>query len=217
MSHQAPRITTPPSISLSLPPSTSTQLSITLSTSHYTFLYPTLSKLPTIMRMMRRLFPTHSLRFVLNFHLNLTRSRLSLTSGSHTLCYPPKHHHPSSLDPSLPSLSPLLTSPRPPVNQWVIKFASCGQEEEQKATLWGIKGEGGVVECRKRWGSKREEGKKWELWKKTVSKSGSDNTWSREVRGHKRDGEKRETEREGGSAWFEAFATWRPESLSDSC
>lgn len=53
MSHQAPRITTPPSISLSLPPSTSTQLSITLSASHYTFLCPTLSKLPTITRMMR--------------------------------------------------------------------------------------------------------------------------------------------------------------------
>lgn len=47
MSHQAPRITTPPSISLSLPPSTSTQLSITLSASCYTFPCPTLSKLPT--------------------------------------------------------------------------------------------------------------------------------------------------------------------------
>lgn len=53
MSHQAPRITTPPSISLSLPPSTSTQLSITLFASHYTFLCPTLSKLPTIVHTMR--------------------------------------------------------------------------------------------------------------------------------------------------------------------
>lgn len=72
MSHQAPRITTPPSISLSLPPSTSTQLSITLSASHYTFLYPTLSKLPTITCTMQTvaIAPEHTLRFVLNIHLN---------------------------------------------------------------------------------------------------------------------------------------------------
>lgn len=75
MSHQAPRITTPPSISLSLPPSTSTQLSITLSASHYTFLCPTLSKLPTITRTTRAaaFFPIHSLRFVLNFQPDPTR------------------------------------------------------------------------------------------------------------------------------------------------
>lgn len=71
MSHQAPRITTPPSISLSLPPSTSTRLSITLSASHYTFLCPTLSKLPTITRATPAacLLSVHSLRFVPNFNL----------------------------------------------------------------------------------------------------------------------------------------------------
>lgn len=58
MSHQAPRITTPPSISLSLPPSTSTQLSITLSASHYTFLCPTLSKLPTTLYSLRHMHDT---------------------------------------------------------------------------------------------------------------------------------------------------------------
>lgn len=128
MSHQAPRITTPPSISLSLPPSTSTQLSITLSASHYTFLCPTLSKLPTTTpparaRYEQPLFPIHPLKFVLNFHLNPTRSRLSLNIWpSLSLLHPRRLS--SSFDLSLPSLSPLLTSPRPPVNRWVIKFAT---------------------------------------------------------------------------------------------
>lgn len=116
MSHQAPRITTPPSISLSLPPSTSTQLSITLSASHLTFLCPTLSKLSTITHTMRAaaFFPIHSLRFVLNFHLNLTRSRLSLHIWpSLSLLHPPSASPLHSIC-LYPSLSPPLTSPRPP-------------------------------------------------------------------------------------------------------
>lgn len=125
MSHQAPRITTPPSISLSLPPSTSTQLSITLSASHYTFLYPTPSKLPTITRTMQaaafslRARPdscsvSTSIRRVRHYHS---------TSGPRPLCYSPLHL-PTSLDLSLLSLSPLLTSPCPPMNQWVIEFST---------------------------------------------------------------------------------------------
>lgn len=133
MSHQAPRITTPPSISLSLPPSTSTHLSITLSASHYTFLYPTLSKLPTITRTMQAVaFSLYTPWDSCSISTSIRRAPAYLsTSGPHSLCYTPRHL-PSSLDPSLPSLSPLLTSPRPPVNQWVIKFATVAGRRRDK-------------------------------------------------------------------------------------
>lgn len=145
MSHQAPRITTPPSISLSLPPSTSTQLSITLSSSHYTFLCPTLSKLPTIPPTLRHAHDT-SRSFSLCSPWNSCSISTSIRHApvylSTSQLHP--HHRPSLFDLFLPSLSPLLTSPRPPENRWVIKFATvAGRRATEGGTGKGRKAERG--------------------------------------------------------------------------
>lgn len=157
MSHQAPRITTPPSISLSLPPSTSTQLSITLlclslhipmshsfKITHHHAHDASGRFFPYTLLEIRAQFPPQSDTLPLIFpHLAVALS----------LCYtpPPPCHLPSSLDLSLPSLSPLLTSPRPPVNLRVIKFATVAgvsggktegdtmrMKEKERSYGWGV-------------------------------------------------------------------------------
>lgn len=141
MSHQAPRITTPPSIALSLPPYTSTRLSIT----HYTFLCPTLFKLPTI--------PPPACASSRFFSLHTSWDNLWLNTTHYTRLSPCIWLSPSP---------PLFTTPPPSVSTlficpvhlsmptrapWVITFATVvgrlmdrpeEKRSESQSLIWGI-------------------------------------------------------------------------------